>query len=132
MGEKVTFIINTASYPRVAFALTTAIAAAALGKEVTVFFAHGGLWRLKKGATDVVGEETESWLRENVRIGLEKGALSPISALLADVRKLGGKVAACPAAMAFHNLTHEELLDEVDEVCPVTELVREGGLLVYV
>ncbi len=132
MGEKVAFIINTASYERVAFALTLALAAAALGKDVKVFFAHGGLIRLKRDSLDEIGEETDSWLRESIRAGLKKGSISPISALLADLQKLGGRIYACPAAMAFHNLVREELIDEVDAVCSVTELVREAVMIVYV
>ncbi len=131
MGGKVAFIINTASYERVAFALTTALTAAALGKEVQVFFAHGGLIRLRKGSSDEVGEETEGWLRESIRTGLKKGTLPLISSLLTDLRKLGGRIYACPAAMAFHNLARDELV-EVDEVCAVTELLREVDMLVYV
>jgi peroxiredoxin family protein len=55
---------------------------ATLGKEVHVLFTHGGLLRLRKGFTDQIGEETETWIRETVKAGIKKGTMRKISELL--------------------------------------------------
>lgn len=135
-GVSLALIINTASYERVAFALSIATAAAALGRPVRVLFGHGGLLRLKRGATDQVGTETAAWLRRAVKMGLEKSSLSLISESLETLRKLGGEIYACPAAMAFHNLLRDELVDQVSEVRSVTEFIRQetnaGAHILYI
>ena len=134
--KKVALIINSASYERVAFALSLATAAAALGKEVSVLFGYGGLVRLKKGFTDQVGAETDGWIREQIKAGLEKGSVSPISELLETLRRLGGKLYACPTAMALHNLISGELVAEVNRVCGLvqflTEDAEDASMTIYV
>jgi len=134
-GDRLAFIINSASYERVAFALGVAATAAAMGKDVRVLFGHGGVLRLKRGLTDKVGEETEGWLREQVKAGIEKGSLSPVSELLDDLKKMGGRVYACPTAMDLHNVVFGELAEGVDEVRSVVRFVSEDmadGSVIYV
>ena len=134
-GDRLAFIINSASYERVAFALGVAATAAAMGKDVRVLFGHGGVLRLKRGLTDKVGEETEGWLREQVKAGIEKGSLSPVSELLDDLNKMGGRVYACPTAMDLHNVVFGELAEGVDEVRSVVRFVSEDmadGSVIYV
>lgn len=135
-GGNLALIINTASYERVAFALSVATAASALGQPVRALFGSGGLLRLKRGATDQVGAETSPWLRATVKAGLAKGSLFPISESLETLRKLGGQVYACPAAMALHNLVRDELVAEVSGVMSVTEFIRQetnaGATILYV
>lgn len=123
--EKIAMVINTASYERVSFGLGIASAAAALGKDVHVLFGYGGLVRLRKGFEDEVGEETEGWLREQIKAGIKKGN-TRISESLKILHTLKGKVYACPAAMALHNLTKEDLIDEA-EVRGVVEFLREDA-----
>jgi peroxiredoxin family protein len=135
-GGKLALIVNTASYDRVSFALNVATAAAAVGREVNLLFGYGGLFRLKKGAADVVAEETAGWMREPIKLGLEKGSLPRISQLLDTLLRLGGRVYACPAAMALHNLVKGELIDEVEQVCSLAEFMRQmatdGSTVIYV
>jgi len=134
-AEKIAMVINTASYERVSFGLAMALAAAALGKAVHVLFGHGGVMRLKKGFTDEVGEETAGWIREQIRAGLGKGRVTRISESLAILRKLGGKVYACPAALTFHDLTEDDLIGELDAVRGMVEFLREeaaGATVFYV
>ncbi len=131
--EKIALVINTASYERVSFGLGIASSAAALGKEVHVLFGYGGLVRLRKGLEDELGDETDGWLREQIRAGLRKGNTS-ISESLKMLHKLKGKIYACPAAMALHNLTSEDLIDEA-EVRGVVEFLRDdakGAEIIYV
>ncbi|WP_309493682.1 DsrE/DsrF/DrsH-like family protein [Candidatus Hecatella orcuttiae] len=133
--EKVALIVNSASYDRVSYALTIAVMSAALGREVLVLFTYGALRRLKKGSTDEVGGETEVTVRETVKQGLQKGSLQKISALLKDLKRFGGKVYACVSAMAFHNLTREELIEEVDQVSGIAaflEAAKDASIMLYV
>jgi len=134
--EKLALIVNTASYNRVSFALDVAIAAAAVGRGAAMLFGYGALLRLKKGNVDEVGDETEAWLREQIRSGLEKGSVPRISEQLETFWKLGGKVYACPAAMALHNLIKDELLEGVSEVCSVAGFLsrdaKDASTILYV
>lgn len=115
-GEKVAFIVNTAAYDRVAFGLAAALAEASLGKEVCALFAYGGLIRLKKDIIDEIGLETEAWVRQRMKSAVAKGGVARISDSLKDLHELGAKIYACPAAMVVHNVSKEELVDEVDGV----------------
>lgn len=115
-GEKIAIIISDASYERVEYVLALAFSSAAMGKEVHILFTYGAVTRLKKGHTDRVGEETSEWIREQVKTGLEKGSMQRISELIKNLKRLGAKIYACVAAMAFHNITRDELIEEVDEV----------------
>lgn len=134
--ESYALIINTASYERVAFALSIANAEAALGNRVAVLFGYGGLMRLRRGYVDEVGEETEPWMRDQVALELQKGRFPRISELLETLPKLGGRICACPAAMALHNLTRDELIEGVTRVCGVvsflTEEAEDASTVLYV
>jgi peroxiredoxin family protein len=134
-GEKVAIIINSASYERVEYALTVALSSAAVGKEVHILFTYGAVTRLKKGDTDKVGEETPEWVRKSIRIGLKKGSIQRVSELLKNLKRLEAKIYACVAAMALHNLTKDELVEEVDEVTGIVSFLEsvEGALgIIYV
>ncbi|MBI2304679.1 MAG: DsrE family protein [Chloroflexi bacterium] len=134
-GEKLALIINSASYERVAFALNVAMAAAAVGKDVNILFGHGGVIRLKRGFTDAVGDETVSWIREQIKWGIEKGGVDPLSESIDTFKKLGGKIYACPAAMELHNIVVGDLVEDVDEVRSVVRFVTEdteGASIIYV
>ncbi len=112
MGEKAALIINTASYERVAYALSIAGMLAALGKEVHVLFTYGGVTRLKKSSLDDIGDETPSWIRGDVKRGVEEETIQKISESLKQFKRLGGRIHVCPAAMAAHKVTRDELVDE--------------------
>ena len=124
-GQRLALIINTASYERVAFALGIATTAAAMGRDVSVLFGYGGVIRLKKGFTDSLGEETDGWIRERIGLLVKNGGVSPLSEYLNMLKKLGGKIYACPTAMKLHDIVVGELVEEVDEVRSVTRFVRE-------
>jgi len=133
--QKVALIINSASYERVCWGLNLASVAAALGKDVYVLFGYGGLIRLKRDSMDKVGEETDSWIREQIKLALRRGGVSKISELLTSLQRLGGKVYACPGAMALHNLLRDDLIGELDGVRGLAEFLREDAkeaLIMYV
>jgi peroxiredoxin family protein len=133
--DEVAVIINSASYERVLYALNIASVSAALGKKTYVLFTYGALIRLIKGRTDEIGEETEAWIRESIKAGLKKGSISKISEALKDLKKFGGKLYACVSAMAFHNVTKDELIEEVDEVIGIAaflETIKEASITFYI
>jgi peroxiredoxin family protein len=43
------------------------------------------------------------------------------------LKRFGGKIYACPAAMAFHSVTKDELIDEVDKVCGIATFLEESA-----
>jgi len=134
MGKKA-FIINTASYERVAYALSIAATSAILGEKVSVLFGYGGILRLKKGYVDKIGEETDERLRKVLSGWVEKGGLLKISEIMRLIRSFGGKVYACPTAMALHDLTRDDLIDNVDDVRGlVSFLIEEAkdAVIIYV
>ncbi|MBI2862131.1 MAG: DsrE/DsrF/DrsH-like family protein [Chloroflexi bacterium] len=124
--EKVVLILNTASYERVAYALNLAAVSAALDREVLVLFGPGALARLKKDGQDEIGEETNAWVRESVKARLNKDSIAPVSESLQLLSSLGGRIYACPSAMALHNLTRDELVDEVTQVCGLAQFLEEA------
>jgi len=118
-------IINSDSFERVSFALNVAAAAAATGKEVRLLFGNKGILRLKKGYTDQLDAETGSWIKNRLKLGIEKGGIASLSELLQTLKKLGGKIYACPAAMDLYDVTVEDLIGDVDEVRSVVRFVTE-------
>lgn len=123
--NKLALVINTASYERVSFALGLAAAAAATGKDVRILFGHGGIVRLKSGCVDQLGEETDGGVRSQVKWGIGTGRLPLITELLAALKKLGGKVYACPTALELHQIREEQLVSEVDEVRSLVTFVND-------
>jgi len=132
---KVAIIINSPSYDRVAYALSIASISAVFGKEVHVLFTYGAVHRLVKGKADEIGEETDAWIREAIKAGSEKGSISKISEILNNLKRFGGNVYACVAAMALHNIVKDELAEEVNEVTSISaflEKVEGASMVLYV
>ncbi|UCH38266.1 MAG: DsrE family protein [Candidatus Bathyarchaeota archaeon] len=131
---KMAWIINDPSYDRVLYALTVAAMSSARFNDVKVLFTYGAVLRLVRGKTDDVGEETRDWIRENIRFGRNIGVMKSISEMIALFKGFGGKLYACSASLAFHNLTQENLLEEVDDVIGIATFLdrTEGGTMLYV
>ncbi len=94
-----------------------------------------GLRRFTKGHLADIGEETSPNLRTNIERGLESGGIQSLESQLADARKLGLKLYACPNAMAALNIALSELLDEVDNVMGLAaflELARTAVINWYI
>ena len=89
---------------------------------------------LKNTSIDSIGEEAGEWSRKDLEAALQKGAIFRISENLNALRKPGGKVYACPAAMAMHNFFRPDLANELDGVRGIVELLRrdvEGAPVIY-
>lgn len=131
---KVAMIINSPSYDRVSYALSIASVWAAHLKEVHVLFTYGAVCRLVKGKADDVGEETDEWIRKDMKLGLERGSIQRISEMISYLKGFGGKIYACVAAMAFHNIAKDDLMEEVDEPTGISTFLErtEGATILYV
>ena len=134
MTEKVALILNSGSFERVSYALTVAAMYAALGKEVFVFFTYGALFRLIKGRTDEVGDETDPTIRQRISRELGLGGIRSVSEVIRELKRFGGKIYACVAAMAFYDVIKDELIDEVDEAMGLAAFLEatKGANLLYV
>lgn len=122
--ENLALIINTAAYERILFALGLATVQLALNRKVSLFFTYGGVYRLKKGATDSLGNETAGWVRARLAARSDQNAFN-LSDMLADFKKLGGKLYSCPAAMIFHDISDDELIEEVDKVRGLVSFLKD-------
>ena len=131
---RLSVIINSPSYDRIYYALTIASMSAAQLKEVHVLFTYGAVLRLVKGKANDVGEETDVWIRKDVKRGLENGSIKKISEMISYLKGFGGKIYACVAALAFHNITKDDLIEEVDEITGISTFLEktEGSIMLYV
>ncbi len=114
--ERVTIILHSGSYDRASYALTLALVALASGMEVHLLLTFEGLRRFTKGHLADMGEETSPNVRTNIERGLESGGVQALETQLADAKKLGLKLYACPNAIAALNIRLSDLLDEVDNI----------------
>jgi peroxiredoxin family protein len=131
---KVAMIVNSSSYERVSYALSIATISAAHLKDVHVLFTYGAVRRLVKGKTDDVGEETDAGIRADIRLGLEKGSIQKISEMITYLKGFGGKIYACSAALTFHQLTQDDLIEETDDVTGISTFLdkTEGASMLYI
>ena len=131
---KVAIIVHNPSYDRVSYALTIAAMSAAQFKEVSMLFTYGAIRRLVRDQTDEVGDETDAWIRGDLQLGLEKGSIKKISEMISYLKGFGGKIYACSAAMTFHNITEDMLVDEVDGVTGISTFLEQtdGAQILYV
>jgi len=94
-----------------------------------------GLRRFTKGRLADLGEETSARVKSNIERGLESGGIAPLETQLADAKKLGLKIYACPNAMAALNITLSDLREEIDSVMGVAaflELARTAVINWYI
>lgn len=127
--------MHSGSFDRASYALSIAQTALAMGMEVHMLFTYGGLRRLVKGQSDIVGDETDKEMLEPVQKGLAKGHIEPFSVSLEEAKKMGLKVYACVSAMANLNVTRDELIKEVDAVVGLAsflELCKNASINLYI
>ncbi len=133
--EQVTIILHSGSYDRASYALSIALVALASGMEVHMLLTFEGLRRFTKGHLADIGEETSPNVRTNIERGLESGGIQSLEAQLADAKKLGLKLYACPNAMAALNIALSDLLGEVDNVMGLAaflEFARKAAINWYI
>lgn len=80
--------------------------------------------RLRTGKADELGEETDKWMLEPIKKGLENGTIPRISEMLSFSKGFGVKIFACSAAKAFHNIPEEELL-KTDGIIGISEFLEK-------
>ncbi len=83
-----------------------------------------GLRRFTRGHLADVGKETSPNVRANIERGLESGGIQSLETQLADAKKLGLKIYACPNAMAALNIVLSDLLKEVESVMGVAAFLK--------
>jgi peroxiredoxin family protein len=132
--KQLALIINNASYDRVAYALSIAAVSAAQFTHVQVLFTYGAIIRLIKEQTDSIGNETENWLRAQIITGRNSKTIPRISEMIEHLKGFGGKIYACTAAMALHEISKEELIDDVDDILGIASFLQrtEFSDLVYI
>ena len=132
--KQLALIINNASYDRVAYALSIAAVSAAQFTHVHVLFTYGAILRLIKDRTDNVGNETEGWLRAQVLVGRDVKTIPVISEMISHLKGFGGKIYAWTAAMAFHEVSKEDLIEEVDDILGIASFLQriESANLIYI
>ena len=94
-----------------------------------------GLRRFTKGHLADIGEETSSSLKVNIERGLQSGGIQHLEAQLANARKLGLKLYACPNAMAALNIGLSDLLAEIDSIMGLAaflQLARKASINWYI
>ncbi len=133
--ERVTIILHSGAYDRASYALSIVLVALASGMEVHMLLTFEGLRRFTRGHLADIGEETSPNVRTNIEQGLESGGIQSLEAQLADAKKLGLKLYACPNAMAGLNIGLSELLGEVDNVMGLAaflQLARSASVNWYI
>lgn len=122
--QQVTVILHSGAYDRASYALSIALVALASGMEVHLLLTFEGLRRFTKGHLADLGDETSSSVIVNIKRGLESGGIQSLETQLADAKKLGLKLYACPNAMAALNIGLSELLPEVDKVMGLAAFIQ--------
>ena len=133
--ERITIILHSGAYDRASYALSIALVALASEMEVHLLLTFDGLKRFTKGHLADIGEETSSSVRPNIERGLESGGIQHLEVQLADAKKLGLKLYACPNAMAALNIGLSELLDEINNIMGLAaflEFARAASINWYI
>ncbi|MDP6576665.1 MAG: DsrE/DsrF/DrsH-like family protein [Dehalococcoidales bacterium] len=125
--QRVTVVLHSGAYDRASYALSIALVALASGMEVHMLLTFEGLRRFTKGHLTDIGEETFPRVRANIERGLASGGIQSLKTQLADAKKLGLKLYACPNAMAALNIPISDVLDEVDNVMGLAAFLELAG-----
>ena len=132
--ELITIVFHSGNYDRASYALSIALVSLASGMEAHMIVTFDGLRRFTKGhLSDMGGTSPE--VMASIERGLKTGGITPLAAQLADAKKLGLKIYACPNAMATLNITVNDLIPEVDGVTGLAaflELARTAEINYYI
>ncbi len=128
-------IFHDGDYDRVHHGLSLAVAALALGREVTLIFTYWALPYLRREAPPLlkgVGADKEGVASLLEKI--EKGHVEAVEGLLERVKALGGRIYACTNSMGILNITRDDLSAELDRPVGLTTFLREctGGQILFI
>ena len=119
-------VIHSGSYDRIYHGLSLALAALALGREVTIFFSYWALEYLKKKAPEDISLDKEAERhKEIIERNIERGHLGEFSELTSQAKKMGAKFYACTSSMGLLNIARDELVQEVDKSMGITTFLTE-------
>ena len=130
----ITLILHSGAYDRASYALSIALVSLASGMEAHMIVTFDGLRRFTKGHLSDMTESSPE-VMASIEHGLKTGGITPLTTQLADAKKLGLKIYACPNAMATLNITVNDLLAEVDGVMGLAtflELARTAVINYYI
>lgn len=113
--QRVAIILHSGTYDRVSYALAMARVSLAMGCQVYMLLTYDALHRFVRGHLDDLDNELPA-VRERIQHGLATGGLEPLERQLADAKILGLKLFACPNAMAHLNISHTDLVEQVDGI----------------
>ncbi len=133
--ERVAIILHSGSYDRASYALTLAHVALASDMEVHMLLTFEGLRRFTRDHIADIGDETSPNLKPSIDLGLESGVIQPLARQLAEAKKLGLKMYACPNAIACLNIALSDLVDEVDDIMGLAaflQLARAAAINWYI
>ena len=119
-------IFHSGSFDRVYHGLSIALAALALGREARFFFTYWALKYLKRDKSlffelDAEGREEKEILERNIK----KGHIQNIFEIIAQAKKMGGKIYVCTNSMGLLNISRDEFIDEVDKSMGITTFLSE-------
>jgi peroxiredoxin family protein len=121
-------IFHSGSYSRIYHGISIALAGAALGREVRLFFTYWALEHLVKGKTDTFEMDGEDRLHtEIIEKNRSAGHMQSISELLTQAKTLGVRIYACTNSMSLLNIARDELVSEVDKSMGITTFLTESG-----
>lgn len=122
--ERVTIILHSGAYDRASYALTLSLVALASDMEVHMLLTFEGLRRFTRDHFSEIGEATSDSIQEQLEQGLEWGIIPTLESQLAEAKKLGLKLYACPNAIASLSIPQNTILDEVDDVMGVAAFLK--------
>lgn len=119
-------IFHSGSYDRLHNGLSLAMAAAASGRDVKLFFTYWALEYMRKDTPDRMRLDSEAKEhREILDKNRKRGHLPQISKLISETKALGIKLYACTNSMGLLNISRDELIPEMDRSMGIVAFLAE-------
>lgn len=121
-------IFHSGSYDRLHHGLSLAMAAAASGRDVKLFFTYWALEYMRKDTSDRMRLDSEAKEhREVLERNWKQGHLPKVSKLISEAKALGVKFYACTNSMGLLNITRDELIPEMDRSMGIVAFLAEAA-----
>ncbi len=121
-------IIHSGSYDRMYHALSLALAASALGREVRMFFTYWALGCMKKNEPSSFNLDREAQAhQEIIDKNIKAGHMQGWVELLGQAKALGVRFYACTQSMGLLNISRDELVKEIDKSMGITTFLTESS-----